>query len=193
MDEQNKKFFEELAGASSSEHIIDQAPPNDIADSSDDEPEEPKAMLVKMGSSTSTRSRKIATTVSGNEAELPVSQPNVNGEFEENEGQLTVDIYQTLDEIVIQSTVAGVRPEDLDIQITPESVTIRGMRQREEEVRDQDYFYQECYWGRFSRSVILPQEIDAEKAAASLKNGVLIIRLPKLNRQKTKKLKVKFT
>ena len=131
--------------------------------------------------------------MSGNEAELPVSQPNVNGEFEENEGQLTVDIYQTLDEIVIQSTVAGVRPEDLDIQITPESVTIRGMRQREEEVRDQDYFYQECYWGRFSRSVILPQEIDAEKAAASLKNGVLIIRLPKLNRQKTKKLKVKFT
>lgn len=111
---------------------------------------------------------------------------------EEAEGQLTVDVYQTPTEIVIQSTIAGVNPEDLDIAITAESVTIRGKREKMEEVKDDDYFFQECYWGRFARQIILPQEIDAENANASMKNGVLTIRLPKLNREKTKKLKVKF-
>lgn len=193
MDDENKKFFEELAAsnaavAGAGESIIDQEPP----ETEDVSAEEPKALLVKMGASTASRTRKISPKISVSE-EKSSMPPSVSNEFDENEGQLTVDIYQTADEIVIQSTVAGVQPEDLDIQITPESVTIRGTRQREEEVRDQDYFYQECYWGKFSRSVILPQEIDAEKAAASLKNGVLTIRLPKLNRQKTKKLKVKFT
>lgn len=111
---------------------------------------------------------------------------------EEAEGQLTVDVYQTPTEIVVQSTIAGVDPEELDIAITAESVTIRGRREKMEEVKDDDYFFQECYWGRFARQIILPQEIDAESAAASMKNGVLTIRLPKLNREKTKKLKVKF-
>lgn len=111
---------------------------------------------------------------------------------EEAEGQLTVDVYQTPTEIVIQSTIAGVDPEELDIAITTESVTIRGKREKMEEVKDDDYFFQECYWGRFARQIILPQEIDAENALASMKNGVLTIRLPKLNREKTKKLKVKF-
>lgn len=111
---------------------------------------------------------------------------------EEAEGQLTVDVYQTPTEIVIQSTIAGVDPEDLDIAITAESVTIRGKREKMEEVKDDDYFFQECYWGRFARQIILPQEIDAEHAVASMKNGVLTIRLPKLNREKTKKLKVRF-
>ena len=109
---------------------------------------------------------------------------------EESEGQLAVDVYQTPTEIVIQSTVAGVDPENLDIAITNESVTVRGRRERFERVKDDDYFYQECYWGRFARSVILPQEVDPEKAVASLKNGVLSIRFPKLNREKVKKLRV---
>lgn len=111
---------------------------------------------------------------------------------EEAEGQLTVDVFQTPTEIVIQSTIAGVDPEELDIAITAESVTVRGKREKMEETKDEDYFFQECYWGRFARSIILPQEIDAEHAVAAMKNGVLTIRLPKLNREKTKKLKVKF-
>ena len=80
----------------------------------------------------------------------------------------------------------------MDIAITAESVTIRGKREKMEEGSDEDYFFQEWYWGRFARQIILPQEIDADQAAASMKNGVLTIRLPKLNREKTKKLKVKF-
>jgi len=112
--------------------------------------------------------------------------------FDEGEGQLTIDVYQTADEIIVESPIAGVNPDELDINITNESVTIKGRREKETRVKDEDYFYQECYWGKFSRSVILPQEVDAEKSEATLKNGVLTITLPKLNRAKAKKVKVKF-
>lgn len=109
----------------------------------------------------------------------------------ESEGQLTIDVYQTPEEIVIESTIAGCEAENLDIEITPELVNIRGERRRQEHVSEENYLYQECYWGRFSRSVILPQEIDPEKSTAELKNGVLKVVLPKINRAKTKKLKIK--
>ncbi len=111
---------------------------------------------------------------------------------EESEGQLTVDVYQDKDSIVVQSTVAGVDPEDLEINITNESVTVKGRREKIEKIEDKNYFYQECYWGRFSRSIILPEEVDPEKSTAALKNGVLTIKMPKLNRRKAKKLKVKI-
>ena len=124
---------------------------------------------------------------------LPKSkvEAEINDFMEEAEGQLTVDVYQTPSEIIIQSTVAGVAPDDLDIAITNDSVTIKGRREKSEKIKDEDYFYQECYWGKFSRTIILPQEVDAENASAGMKNGVLTIRLPKLEREKTKKLKVK--
>jgi HSP20 family protein len=108
------------------------------------------------------------------------------------EGQLTIDVYQTANDIVVESAIAGVRPEDIDIDVTNDSVSIRGERHRDQEVSDEDYFYQECYWGRFSRSVILPQEIDPDSASVNFRNGILTIRLPKMNRKKSKKLKVKF-
>lgn len=111
---------------------------------------------------------------------------------EEIEGQLTVDVYQTDNDIIIQSTVAGVNPEDLEINITNEAVTIRGKREKMEKIEEKDYFYQECFWGKFSRSIILPQEVDPEKSTAAIKNGVLVVRMPKLNRQKAKRLKVKI-
>jgi len=112
--------------------------------------------------------------------------------FEEAEGSLTLDVYQTPTSIIVESAVAGVNPEDLDISITSDSVSVRGKREKMEKVEEKDYLFQECYWGRFSRSIMLPQEVDPDRAQASLKNGVLKIVLPKLNRQKTKKLKVKF-
>ncbi len=110
----------------------------------------------------------------------------------EPEGQLTIDVYQTVTEIVIESAIAGVDPEDLDINVTTDSVSIIGRRRREKVVKEEDYFYRECYWGKFSRSIILPQEIDPEDSHVSLKNGILVIRLPKLNKRKSKKLKVKL-
>src|ERR1051325_2224283 len=94
---------------------------------------------------------------------------------DESEGQLTVDVFQDKDDIVVQSTLAGVNPDDLEINITNESVTIRGKRERMEVVEEKDFYYQECFWGKFSRSIILPQEVDPEKSEATTKNGVLTI------------------
>jgi len=109
----------------------------------------------------------------------------------ESEGQLTIDVYQTDNDIVIKSTIAGVKPEDLDVSINNDMVTIRGDRKSEEKVESENYYYQECYWGTFSRSVILPVEVIADKAEAAMKNGILTIRLPKADTTKTKKIQVR--
>ncbi len=109
----------------------------------------------------------------------------------ETEGQLSIDVFQTPIDIVIKSTIAGVKPEDLDIAITNDMVTIRGKRQAEEDPTKDDYFYQECYWGPFSRSIILPVDVQTEKSLATLKNGVLVIKLPKSEKIKTKKIEIK--
>jgi len=108
----------------------------------------------------------------------------------EEEGQLTIDVYQTDTDIVIKSTIAGVNPEDIDVSITNDMVTIRGKRTKDESVSAENYYYQELYWGGFSRSVILPVEVDTDKAKASIKNGILTVKLPKSEKIKTKKIKV---
>ena len=108
-----------------------------------------------------------------------------------DEGQLTVDMYQTGNEIIIQSTVAGLKPEELDVSISQDMVTIRGKRQRMHEISKENYFYQELYWGSFSRSILLPQEVDADSAEATIKEGLLTLRLPKLDKNRVQKLKVK--
>lgn len=109
----------------------------------------------------------------------------------EEDAQLTVDVWQTPDEIVVQSIVAGVKPEDLDVSISQDSITLSGKRERAREVAGSDYFYQELYWGSFSRSVLLPQEIDPDDSEATIKNGLVTIRLPKLDKTKIQKLKIK--
>ncbi|MGB9847794.1 MAG: Hsp20/alpha crystallin family protein [Minisyncoccia bacterium] len=114
-----------------------------------------------------------------------------NDDVLEGEGQLMVDVYQTPSEIVIKSAVAGVKPEDIDISIVNDMITIKGKRELDEVVKSDDYFYQECYWGSFSRSIILPIEIDADRVNATLKNGILTIRLPKIDKNKVKKVKIK--
>lgn len=109
----------------------------------------------------------------------------------EPEGQLTVDVYQTPNDIVVESAIAGVAPDDIDVDVTTDSISIRGSRRREKTVRDEDYLYQECYWGKFGRSIILPQEVDPEGAEVRFKNGILTVTLPKANKKKTRKLKVR--
>jgi HSP20 family protein len=112
-------------------------------------------------------------------------------DFDENEGELAIDVYETPDELVIESPIAGVSGDDIDINITNDSVTIKGKRRRPREPLQRNYLYQECFWGKFSKHIVLPQEIDPEKAEATFKNGVLKINLPKVNRQKAKKIKIK--
>ena len=106
------------------------------------------------------------------------------------EGQLTVDVYRTDDDVVIKSTIAGVTPDDIDVSITNDMVTIRGKRMPDEKVNPSSYDYQELYWGPFSRTIILPEEIDAEKASASMKNGILTLRLPKMAKSRVKRIRV---
>ena len=110
--------------------------------------------------------------------------------LEEYEGELTVDVYQTPDDIVIKSTVAGVKPEDISVSIADDTITIRGERKKEEKVEKENYYYQECYWGKFSRSIALPQAIDANKIKANIKDGILTITLPKLSKSRAKIIKV---
>src|SRR3972149_2882087 len=107
------------------------------------------------------------------------------------EGELTVDMMQTADDIILQTMVAGVKSDDLDVTITRDMVTLKGKRQSSQEVSEKDYFYRELYWGSFSRSILLPQEVDSDRSQATLKNGLLTIKLPKLDKAKTQKLKVK--
>ncbi len=120
----------------------------------------------------------------------PVTSSNWMQE-EEEEGQLTVDLYQTPSDLYIETMVAGVRPEDLQITITRDMVTIRGKRDQSRVVNDEDYFSRELYWGVFSRTMSLPAEIEAEEAEAIEKHGLLIIRLPKINKEKQTQLRVK--
>lgn len=112
-------------------------------------------------------------------------------EGDDAEGQLTVDVYQTPNEIIIKTMTAGVKPEDLDINITRDMVTIRGKREESVEIHDHDYFHKELYWGSFSRTIMLPEEIQVEEAEAIEKHGLLTIKLPKIDKSKQNKLRVK--
>src|SRR5579863_9013450 len=173
MNSEDEKFFEDLSGA------------KDAADT------EYGVELVK-SSSGAVAARHTAASAG--------SQPKVLRTKEEKdemwsdgepEGQLTVDVYQTPSDIIVESAIAGVAPEDIDVNVSTDSVSIRGARQREKTVREEDYLYQECYWGRFGRSIILPQEVDPEEAQVKFKNGILTITLPKANKKKVRKLKVR--
>lgn len=111
--------------------------------------------------------------------------------LEEGEGTLAVDVYQTKDNVVIKAPIAGVKADDIDISISEDVITLRGERTEEREVDREHYYVQECYWGAFSRSVILPTSCVAEKAQAALKDGVLTVSIPKVAQDKVKKIRVK--
>ena len=105
--------------------------------------------------------------------------------------QLTVDVYQTDSDIIIRALVAGVRPEDLDVAITRDMVTIQGKRVEQKEVEEDGYVYRELYWGSFARTIVLPAEVDVDMAEAAEKHGLLTIKLPKINKDRQTKLKVR--
>lgn len=108
------------------------------------------------------------------------------------EGQLPVDVYQTPSEIVIRTFIAGVRPDEINLSISRDMVVIEGARSERESVSDTEYFNRELFWGSFSRTILLPQEIDVDNSAASAKDGLLTLILPKLDKARQTKLKVKI-
>lgn len=112
-------------------------------------------------------------------------------EESEEEAQLTVDVYQTPSEIIIKTMVAGVKPDDLDVSITRDSVTIRGKRSEDRTVSDNEYFHHELYWGSFARTITLPEEVDVDGAEAVEKYGMLVLNLPKVDKNRQTRLRVK--
>jgi len=180
----NKKpsFLERLTGVMEEEEETKNVPLNKAEEKEPEEEEEVKSPLRPKDSEASKKEKKIALP--------PEPEKTAQEWLPDSEGQLTIDVYQTPTDIVIKSTIAGVSPEDLDITITNDMVTIKGKREKDEVISGGDYYYQECYWGAFSRSVILPVDVEAEKADASMKNGILTIRLPKIEKIKTKKIRV---
>lgn len=109
----------------------------------------------------------------------------------QEEGQLSVDVFQTAEYIVIVAPVAGVKPEDLSINVTDDVLTIKGKRDLKFAVDQTDYFTQECFWGNFSRSVILPEAVDTSQVKASFNNAVLTVRIPKIEKIRTRTIKIK--
>jgi len=175
MTKQKRSFFERLTGAQSIEN-------EGLRESVPIYNEEEETSVVM-------REQPTAFPTRNEEAWTPPAP--IQSESDGAEGQLTIDVYQTENDIVIKSTIAGVKPEDLDVSINNDMVTVKGERKNEEIVENGNYYYQECYWGSFSRSVLLPVDVIPEKADASLKNGILTIRLPKADTTKTKKIQVR--
>ena len=127
----------------------------------------------------------------GEQIIAPKTQESNWAEDTEEEAQLTVDVYQTANDIIIQTMIAGVKSEDLSVEIGRDMVTIKGKRDENKTINEEDKFISELYWGSFSRTILLPQEIEPDEAEAVEKHGLMIIKLPKIDKTKKTNLRVK--
>ena len=181
MLKEKKSFFERLAGSISVEDEDD--PVEFTSPHIEDEPEE-EVPIKHVGT------KAVATQLSRPKHHV-VEEESPDEEVVMEEGELSVDVYQTATEIIIEAMVAGVKPEDLHLSITRDMVTVKGRRDGNTQVNHDDYFYKELYWGTFTRTILLPHEVEIEEAEAVEKHGLLIIRLPKVDKARQTKLKVK--
>ena len=182
MIKEKKSFFERLAGSinvDDDEEIVD----IDRNDELDDIVEEVTVRASTRKEVPMTKPRTLVSSMKVQEEEIP--------EQDMEEGELSVDVYQTSSEIIIEAMVAGVKPEDLHLSITRDMVTIKGRRDGNTQILDDDYFYKELYWGTFSRTILLPHEVEIEEAEAVEKHGLLIVRMPKVDKARQTKLKIK--
>jgi HSP20 family protein len=163
-----RSFFERLSGSPAS---------GDAFDSFDDE----------LPVATAPSRKEANTRANGSAARQTTLDDNAGGD----EGQLPVDVHQTAGDIIIRAFVAGVRPDELNISISRDMVEISGSRMERDQTADTDYFTRELFWGQFSRTILLPQEVDVDASSASAKDGLLTIILPRLDKAKQTKLRVK--
>lgn len=171
-----RSFFDRLSGS---------APMDDHYDAFDDDFPMQSGMQAPMRTITPTAQPQM-------QQQQPVTRTFANlVEEDQTEGQLPVDVYQTPNEIVIRTFVAGVRPDELNVSISRDMVVIEGSRDERDSVTDSDYFTRELFWGTFSRTILLPQEVDVDNSSAGAKDGLLSIILPKLDKARQTKLRVK--
>lgn len=176
MPRNKRSFLERLTGVVETDQEYDEFDDYESADDFRDNDEASEAHSVDLHDSPQAPEKTSA---------------NYLHDQETGEGELMVDVYQTDTDIVIQAMVAGVSAEDLDISISQEVVTIKGRREEPAGINENDYFTNELYWGPFSRTILLPQEIESDEAEAMEKNGLLMIRLPKVDKERTKQIHVK--
>ncbi len=138
----------------------------------EDEPEETKAKFIHIGDK---KNKKNNNWI----------------EEETDEAELAVDVYQTPTDILVQTFVAGVKPDDLELSIARDMVTIKGSREETRNIDEENYFTKELYWGKFSRTISLPQEVEPEEVEATEKHGLLTIRIKKVDKEKRNTIKVK--
>jgi HSP20 family molecular chaperone IbpA len=163
-----RSFFERLSGSPAS---------GDAFDSFDDE----------LPVATTSSRKEAAARGNGSAARAAALDDSADGD----EGQLPVDVHQTASDIVIRAFVAGVRPDELVISISRDMVEISGSRMERDQIAASDYFTRELFWGQFSRTILLPQEIDVDASSAAAKDGLLTLILPRLDKTKQTKLRVK--
>ena len=135
--------------------------------------------------------KRVNSPIKNNGEEKDRNLPRESKWEEEVEAELTIDVYQTPTDIIIQTMVAGVQPDNLSLTITRDMITIKGKREENQSIDKNNYYVQELYWGSFSRTISLPEEVDPEEAEAIEKHGLLIIKLPKLDKNRETKLKIK--
>lgn len=178
MLKEKKSFFERLAGSIS---VDDEDESVDLVTETDDSQDLPIKRTNK----------KIEIPMKSKTRQISLDEDMEESDSDMEEGELSVDVYQTPTEIIIEAMVAGVKPEDIHLSITRDMVTIKGRRDGNTQVTHDDYFYKELYWGSFTRAILLPHEVEIEEAEAVEKHGLLILRLPKVDKARQTKLKVK--
>ncbi len=109
----------------------------------------------------------------------------------EAEGVLPLDVYETENDLVVKASMPGVRPEEVDISITGDALTIKGEAKAEHEERKPNYYRQELRYGAFHRTLTLPVQVEADKAEATFENGLLTLTMPKAEAARPKTIKVK--
>ena len=156
----------------------------------DDTPPHEDQNTQKPATSIKTTSQTKKIQVEADDTAARQSTPADSESWFGKEGELAIDVYQTDSDIVIQSAIAGVKSEELDIALENDVVTIRGIRKNPNQEEEKQYFHEECFWGPFSRQIFLPEEVDTKSVEASIKEGILTLRLPKAEREKNRKVKV---
>lgn len=144
------------------------------------------------GSTSAEEDRSDSRLIRGVKSENGDKKNGNNWMEEENEeAELSVDVFQTPTDVIIQTMVAGVKPEDLELSIARDTITIRGEREEQRTIDEDNFFTQELYWGKFSRTISLPVEVEPEEVEATEKHGLLTIKIKKVDKEKKNSVKVR--
>jgi len=146
--------------------------PNSAADSA-------SALQSAKSSSSSSASGSASDSQSAAASTPTISQKLPKSGLNKAEGQLSVDVYETNEAIIIIAPIAGVKRADIKITVTDDVLEIKGFRRFQEEAKKEQFYSQECFWGAFSRAIVLPARVKPNQVRASLKEGILKVSVPK--------------